>query len=350
MRLSPVRARLDGAPAEDSDRSTRKDAPPPSRSSTHARPPCSSANARTSDRPIPRPGAAAWSAPPRLNASKIRSRAASGTPGPASSTAMRTPSLSGRTRTQMGESGGAYLAAFDTRFSTMRSSFDCVEVHHAGVRVDLHVALLGGLALGHDAADHLGDVDALAARLEDAEHQTVEIEEVVEQVVHGPGGVAEPSEQRALLLRGQLRALALQVAGQEQRRCPRIAPRGVRSSCDTPCRKVFLMRSSARSSRSLRAQRVLGAAAANEGAELGGHAADELHAAAVLRPGLLQEELQDGHALVAGHDGDGERRLQAGPPRRRAVARSSTRSARPRSTGAASWPTPSREVRPRGRA
>ena len=35
---------------------TRNDAPPPSRSSTHARPPCSSANFSTSDSPTPTPG------------------------------------------------------------------------------------------------------------------------------------------------------------------------------------------------------------------------------------------------------------------------------------------------------
>src|SRR5207249_5982990 len=37
-------------------RKTRKDAPPPPRSSTHALPPCSSANRATRERPIPTPG------------------------------------------------------------------------------------------------------------------------------------------------------------------------------------------------------------------------------------------------------------------------------------------------------
>src|SRR5207302_9430928 len=68
-------------------RTTRKEAPPPGRSSTQARPPWSSAKRATAHSPMPvRPG------PSRAvrNSSKIGSFSSSGTPAPPSSTTITT--------------------------------------------------------------------------------------------------------------------------------------------------------------------------------------------------------------------------------------------------------------------
>ena len=82
-------------------RNTRNEAPPPSRSWTHARPPCSSANRRTSVSPTPTPGECWGASGPWRKGSNTMSRISAGTPGPLSSTAIVTPSGSGQTRTQI---------------------------------------------------------------------------------------------------------------------------------------------------------------------------------------------------------------------------------------------------------
>src|SRR5581483_9054861 len=116
--------RLTGQPAPEpvppSATTTRKEAPPPGRGSTQARPPSSSANRATS--PIPTPGEWLEGWGPCRNGSKIASRSSSGIPGPSSSTAMRTPPSDGSTRTQTLASSGVCLAVFASRFSTIRSS------------------------------------------------------------------------------------------------------------------------------------------------------------------------------------------------------------------------------------
>src|SRR5262249_42634237 len=66
-------------PVTEAGRTTKNVAPPPGRSSTHARPPCSSANRDTSDRPSPTPGTNSVSGP-RRNGWKIASLRSSGTP------------------------------------------------------------------------------------------------------------------------------------------------------------------------------------------------------------------------------------------------------------------------------
>src|SRR6266540_554118 len=102
---------------------TRNDEPPPSRSSTQARPPCSSAKRATSESPTPTPGECDRVCGPWRKGSKIADCSSGGTPGPSSSTAMRTPSSSWRTRTQMRVPSGVWRIALATRFSTIRSTF-----------------------------------------------------------------------------------------------------------------------------------------------------------------------------------------------------------------------------------
>ena len=97
--------------------------PPPSRSSTQARPPCSSANIATSESPMPVPGACEDAVGPCRNGSKISCRSSTGTPCPSSSTAMTAPPFCDQTRTQIPTSGSVCRTPFITRFSTIRSIF-----------------------------------------------------------------------------------------------------------------------------------------------------------------------------------------------------------------------------------
>src|SRR5207249_4995542 len=70
--------------------SITKRAPRPGASSAHARPPCSPASSRTTERPIPVPATAEpRSRSRRQNRSQMRSRSAAGMPGPWSSTQTR---------------------------------------------------------------------------------------------------------------------------------------------------------------------------------------------------------------------------------------------------------------------
>ncbi len=80
---------------------TWNEAPPPSRSSTHTRPPCYLTNPSTMASPSPVPGA---SVSPLRNGAKIVSRSASGTPGPWSSTTISAPSSCDRTSTHTARS------------------------------------------------------------------------------------------------------------------------------------------------------------------------------------------------------------------------------------------------------
>ena len=102
---------------------TLKEQPPPGRSSTQARPPCSSAKLLTSDSPIPTPGACGAAVAPCWNASKTTPRRSGERPGPASSTAISTPSRCPATFSHTGVPGGVCLTALMSRFSTIRSTF-----------------------------------------------------------------------------------------------------------------------------------------------------------------------------------------------------------------------------------
>src|SRR5581483_3990788 len=101
--------------------------PPPGVSSATRLPPIASTNPRATARPRPTPVPRAEESPSRWKGSKMRSLAASGTPGPRSTTrsSTRPPSVAGgssalpATRTF---SGPPYLTAFSTRLATARSS------------------------------------------------------------------------------------------------------------------------------------------------------------------------------------------------------------------------------------
>ena len=117
---SSARSRM---PRRAAGRKTRNEAPPPSRSSTHARPPWSSANRATSESPIPVPGAWGDAVGPWRNGSKIASRARRAhrarRPRPRSAP----PPRSGFDAQPDAAVGVVCRAAFISRFSTMRSTF-----------------------------------------------------------------------------------------------------------------------------------------------------------------------------------------------------------------------------------
>ena len=111
-----------GAASAGSGSRTWNDAPPPGRSWTQARPPCSSAKRATRERPMPTPGAWAAALGPWRKGSNRAARSSCGTPPPASSTVRRTPSRWRATLTHTGVSGVVWRPALVSRFSTTRST------------------------------------------------------------------------------------------------------------------------------------------------------------------------------------------------------------------------------------
>ena len=116
-------------------RNTRNDAPPPSRSCTHARPPCSSANRRTRVSPTPTPGECCGASGPWRNGSNSVSRRVVGHAGP---------------------------VVLDHDHDPRRVRFDA----HPDRRAARSVPIGVGEQVLHDALD-LGDVDRLHDRSRD---------------------------------------------------------------------------------------------------------------------------------------------------------------------------------------
>ena len=218
-----------------------KEAPPPGRSSTQARPPWSCANRPTNDRPIPVPGECEDTEGPWRNGSKIASRRCSSTPVPSSSTVSRAPWSWGSSRTQIVRSLAVCRAAFIARFSTMRSSF-------------------GGSTRSTTAPTSITTVrSASASRLSTARRVRAPTSAV------RYCGSTMPRLSRSMSSRSFSRRSSLR-AFDETRSCrsirssasmsgvrssvidnPRIEVSGLRSSCETAARNVFFISSRARS-------------------------------------------------------------------------------------------------------
>ncbi len=237
----PRRSRARSSAAPRSGRNTRNDAPPPARSSTHARPPWSSANRATSESPMPVPGGVARDG--RSLAERLEDRLAQvvGDAGPVvldGDERARRPAAS--TRTQIDES---VLRVPD-------------RVHHEvlddpldlrGVDVEITTSSVSTVDVAARAGSRLSSVRRASAPTS----------------VGAVLGVTMPRESRSMSRRsaaagracgrscasrpGGRRVLPRDPAALERERTARGSTvSGLRSSWETAARKVFFISSSAR--------------------------------------------------------------------------------------------------------
>src|SRR4029453_15924490 len=188
-------------PAEASASRTLKEAPPPGRSSTHARPPWSSAKRATSDRPTPTPGDELAGPGPCRKGSKIASLSSSGTPSPSSSTTSRSPSSRRSTRAQMRRSGDVCREAFDNRFSTIRSTFG---------GATFAMSFPAPPSPPRPVGDGRAHVAPPALRGDGPALQSIEVEQVAEQAFELSGIRRDPPEQVDRVLAGDVHARLLE--------------------------------------------------------------------------------------------------------------------------------------------
>ena len=203
-----VARRVGRRPRRAGRRGTRR--PPPARSSTHARPPCSSANIATSDSPMPVPGACARRpSGPGGTARRSRRRRSAGHAGPVV--------LDGDDRAAVlrpdpdpdpPRRARCVATAFITRFSTIRSTLARIDRHDDRLGLDedrrARRGRRGSRPSGRTSAP---TSEGRHLRRDDPAREPVDVEQVLEEPVELAGVRRQPAEQ-VLLVRARRAAAA----------------------------------------------------------------------------------------------------------------------------------------------
>ena len=227
-------------------RKTWNDAPPPARSSSQARPPCSSANRRTRDRPMPTPGECSDDEPGAWrNGSNTASRRSGGHARdrrPRRRATRRRPCRTART--QILRPGGR--VADGVREQVLHDALDLRGVDRdtvtsSAIQSRSHDPLgprsrrpLARTSAARSVGRRWGDDDAAL--------QPVQVQQVAEQPFELAGVRRDPWTRSSASSRGSSSRVCSSVSAE-----PRIEVSGVRRSCETASRNVFFISSSARS-------------------------------------------------------------------------------------------------------